>query len=237
MRKIFFIFLSLLFLNGCGIIDYYFLTPPEDTAQELFENAQAHLQDKNYGQAIESLSKLNDGYPFSPYAVQARLMLGDAYYLDKQYVEAVDVYEEFLSMHPRHESVDYVLFQIGVCKYNAYKSIDLPQTGLEEAVESLRRLVESYPQSAYREEAIEYIAKCRKMMAEHELYVADFYFKSKSYKAAWMRYSFVLENFPELPEVVSLAEEKAKIAYFYYQQQENDTQRHPNRFKKFFNWL
>ena len=44
MRKKYFIFSS--FLNGCGIIDYYFLTPPEDTAQELFENAQAYLQKK-----------------------------------------------------------------------------------------------------------------------------------------------------------------------------------------------
>ena len=75
---------------------------------------------------------MNDRYPFSPYAIQARLMLGDAYYLDKQYMEAADTYEEFLNMHPRHESVDYVLLQIGIYKYNTYKSIDLPQSELEE---------------------------------------------------------------------------------------------------------
>lgn len=233
----FLIFLSLLFLNGCGLIDYYFLTPPEDTAQEIFENARDQLQDKDYGNAIESLSKLNDRYPFSPYAVQARLMLGDAYYMDGQYVEAVDIYEEFLSMHPRHESIDYVLFQIGVCKYNAYKSIDLPQDGLEEAIESLKRLTEDHPKSNYKEIALNYIEKCRRMMAEHELYVADFYFKSGNYKAAWTRYTFILEHFSEIYEIMQLAETKAKVAYFYYQQQENDTQRHPNKFKKFFEWL
>lgn len=236
LRKLI-VFFLLLCLNGCGIIDYYFLTPPEDTAQELFENARGQLQDQDYGGAIESLNRLNDRYPFSPYAIQARLLLGDAYYLDKQYMEAADTYEEFLNMHPRHESVDYVLLQIGICKYNTYKSIDLPQSGLEEAIASLKRLIEDYPQSIHREKAVEYIGKCRKMMAEHELYVADFYFNSESYKAAWMRYIYVLENFSELPEVVRLAESKAKVAYFYYQQQENDTQRHPSRFKKFFDWL
>jgi outer membrane protein assembly factor BamD len=225
------------FLSGCGVIDHYFLTPPEDTAQELFENARGFMQDKQYPQAIESLTKLNDSYPFSPYATEARLMLGDAYALDSQYLDAVDVYEEFLSMHPRHESIEYVLFQIGVNKYKSHRSIDLPHTELAEAIESFKRLVDGYPQSKYKEEAVEYIAKCRKLMAEHEMYVADFYFKSESYRSAWVRYTYLIENFPEQTELVQLAMPKAKVAYFYAQQEDNDTKRHPSGFKSFFDWL
>lgn len=237
MRTRLTLFFLVFMLSGCGIIDYYFLTPPEDTAQELFENARSAMQDKDYPQAIDSLTKLGDRYPFSPYATEGRLMLGDAYALDKQYLEAVDVYEEFLSLHPRHEAVDYVLFQIGVSKYNSHRSIDLPHTELAEAVETLRRLVDGYPQSKYRDEAVQYIAKCRKLMAEHEMYVADFYFKSQSYRAAWARYTHIVENFPEQTELVQLAESKAKVAYFYAQEHDNDTKRHPSRFKEFFKWL
>ena len=79
-------------------IDYYFLTPPEDTAQELFENARGYMQEKEYAEAIDSLTKLNDRYPFSPYATEARLMVADAYALDSQYAEAVVAYEEFLPL-------------------------------------------------------------------------------------------------------------------------------------------
>jgi len=237
MRNYLILLFLVFFLNGCGIVDYYFLTPPEDTAQELFENARGFMQEKEYAPAIDSLIKLNDRYPFSPYATEARLMLADAYSLDSQYTDAVDVYEEFLSIHPRHESVDYVLFQIGVNKYNSHRSIDLPQNVLTEAIESFKRVVDSYPQSKYREPSREYIIKCRKLMAEHEMYVADFYFKSKSYKAAWIRYTYVLETFPELTELVQLAEAKAKVAYFYSQQEENDTKRHPSKIKSFFDWL
>jgi outer membrane protein assembly factor BamD len=225
------------FLNGCGAIDYYFLTPPEDTAQELFENARGFMQDKDYEQAIDSLNKLNDRYPFSPYAMEARLMLGDAYALDEQYEEAAAVYEEFLGMHPRHESIDYVLFQIGVNKYNSHRSIDLPHTGLAEAIESFQRVIDGYPNSKYREPSAEYIVKSRKLMAEHEMYVADFYFKSKSYRAAWTRYKYIVDNFPDLTEIAQLAESKAKVAYFYAQEQENDTKRHPSKFRSFFDWL
>jgi outer membrane protein assembly factor BamD len=237
MRNYLILFLIAIFLNGCGVIDYYFLTPPEDTAQELFENARGFMQDKEYGEAIDSLTKLNDRYPFSPYATDARLMLGDAYALDLQFLEAVDAYEEFLNMHPRHEAIDYVLFQIGVNKYSFHHSIDLPHTQLGEAVESFRRLVSGYPQSVYREQALEYIVKCRKLMAEHEMFVADFYFKSGSYRAAWTRYRYIIDTFPELDEFVQLVESKAKVAYYYAQKEDNDTKRHPSTFKQYFDWL
>lgn len=237
MRTKLILFSLVLLLNGCGAIDYYFLTPPEDTAQELFENARASMQDKDYAQAIDSLVKLNDRYPFSPYAMDARLMLGDAYSLDRQYLEAVDVYEEFLSMHPRHEQIDYVLFQIGVNKFNSHKSIDLPQTQLSEAIESFKRVVDGYPQSTYREPSTEYIQKCRRLIAEHELYVADFYFKTEKYGAAWARYKYILDNFPDLTDIAQTAETRSKAAWFYSQEQENDTKRHPSRVKPYFDWL
>ncbi|NLY41945.1 MAG: outer membrane protein assembly factor BamD [Desulfovibrionales bacterium] len=231
------VFTLLFLLNGCGIVDYYFLTPPEDTAQELFENAKNEMQDKNYPSAIESLSKLNDRYPFSPYALTARLMLGDAYFLNKQYLEAIDVYEEFLNMHPRNEKVDYVLFQIGVSKFNTHHSIDLPQTQLASAIESFQRIINSYPQSQYAEQAHEYITKCRKLLAEHEIYVAEYYFKAQLYKAAWMRFSYIVDTYSDLQEIHDLADSRRKVAFYYYQQQENTERRSPSMFKSLFDWL
>lgn len=236
MRNIL-IVLFLFMLNGCGVIDYYFLTPPEDTAQELYENARGSMQEKEYSQAIESLNKLNDQYPFSPYSVNGKIMLGDAYFLNKQYLEAVDVYEDFLSLHPRHEQIDYILLQIGVARYNAHPAIDLPQNDLAEAVETLKRLIETYPDSKYVPEAQKYVVKCRTLMAEHEMYVADFYYKSGSYKAAWSRYEYVVQNFPELEELVRVADAKRKVAFFEYQQKESEEIRNPSTIKKYFNWL
>lgn len=235
--RTFIVLIVLFLLSGCGVIDHYFLTPPDDTAQELFENAKTEMQDKNYVPAIESLSKLNDRYPFSPYALSARLMLGDAYFLNKQYLEAVDVYEDFLSMHPRNENVDYVLFQIGVSKFNTHHSIDLPQTQLASAIESFQRIINSFPQSQYKQQSVEYIGKCRKLLAEHEMYVAEYYFKSQLYKAAWIRFSHVVDTYEDLTEIHDVANLRRKVAFYYHQQQENDELRSPNLLKPLFDWL
>ncbi len=235
-RPLLALILSIL-LTGCGIIDYYFLAPPEDTAQELFQNAKASLQEKDYPAAIDSLVKLGDRYPFSPYAVQGRIMLGDAYFLNKQYREAVDTYDEFLSLHPRHAQVPYVLFQLGVSKYHVQPAIDLPQDQVAEAIEHFQRIITSYPESGYVEQARDYIGKCRRRLAEHELYIANFYWESARYKAAWLRYDAIVRDYGDIPEVLKLAESRRNAAFLQYRETEVREELAPSRWKKWLDWL
>ncbi|HKI81912.1 MAG TPA: outer membrane protein assembly factor BamD, partial [Pseudodesulfovibrio sp.] len=84
----------LLSLSGCIWIDSYFLPPPEDTAQELYEAGMAAMDEKDYGDAQEYFSKLKDRFPFSPFSLKGELALGDAYFLDEDYIHALDSYKE-----------------------------------------------------------------------------------------------------------------------------------------------
>lgn len=206
----------LLFLNGCGIIDYYFLPPAEDTAQELYEAGRESMSTKDYYQAIEFFTKLKDRYPFSPYTPMGTIALGDAYFLEEDYGQAAETYKEFESMHPRHEEIPYVLYQIGVSNYKRSESIDMPQTNLQEALQYFYLLEQTFPDTEYGKEAADYIVKCRKRLAEHELFVADFYWNSDQYGAAWKRYIYVVENYNDLPEVLEYAKLRAQLSYLEY---------------------
>lgn len=165
-----FLFIS---LSGCGVIDYYFLPKPEDTAQELSAGVQA-MKDKEYFDATEFFSKLKDRYPFSPYTVKAEISLGDAYFLDKKYFDASEAYKEFAALHPGNDEIPYVLYQIGLSNFNLFSSIDRPQSNVTEALEYFYRVEEAYPDTQYAKSAKEYIVKCRRSLADHELYIADF---------------------------------------------------------------
>ncbi len=77
-------------LSGCGIIDYIYLPPPEDTAQELFEAGNDAMREKNYSAAIGYYTKLKDNFQFSPYALEAELSLGDAYFWDEDWLESYE---------------------------------------------------------------------------------------------------------------------------------------------------
>lgn len=215
--RLLFVPLMLSTLVGCGLIDYYFLPPPEDTAQELYEAGREAMAAKKYYDAVEYFNKLKDRYPFSPYTPAALIALGDAHFLNEDYAEAAAAYEEFETMHPRHEEIPYVLYQLGVSNYKRSESIDKPQDTMHEALETFHVLVANFPDTEYGKEGADYILKCRKRLAEHELFVADFYWRTDQYGAAWKRYMYVLDNFKELQEVQEYANLRAQLSYLEYQ--------------------
>ncbi|GAB6162788.1 outer membrane protein assembly factor BamD [Desulfothermus naphthae] len=210
------IFIFLLF-SGCGIIDYYFLKPKPQTPLELLEAGEEALSEKNYDRAIEYFEKMKDKYPFSPYTVRAELLLGDSYFYAKKYEEAETAYKEFESLHPGHKNIDYVIFQIGMSNFYQKPSIDLPQLCIHEAISYFTRLIEAYPKSQYVQKAKEMVKKCRYILAKHEIYVANFYFRTKRYKGAWKRYLYIQQNFPEFKDILEYSKYMAKIAHIKYE--------------------
>lgn len=176
----------------------WFKTKERKTARELAEAGMEDYRNEDYNDAIESFQNLKDWYPFSQYAILAELKLGDAHYHRKQYEEAIIAYESFESLHPKNEAVPYVLYQIGRCYFDRLESVDRDQTMAQEALKTFEGLVRTYPTSPYAKKAEEHIRICNRALAEHELYVGMFYYKTKHYKAALERFKAVVSSYPDL---------------------------------------
>ncbi|MDZ7759701.1 MAG: outer membrane protein assembly factor BamD [Desulfovermiculus sp.] len=231
--------LSLGLLSGCGVIDTVFLKPPQDTALELLQAGDAAMQEDSYGQAIKYYTKLKDRYPFSPYTAQAELGLADAYFQDREYVAAENTYKEFESLHPGHENIPYVLFRIGLSNFKQFKSIDLPPANVSEALQYFNRVAETYPQRPIADQAREYAQKCLRFQAEHEIFVADFYWRTERYLSAWKRYASVAEEFPMFEDVLKYARSRSKLAYVMFLRQAAEQERisQQGSWKQLFDWL
>lgn len=241
MRSVFITFLAafLLALAGCGPIDSLFLPPPEDTAQEILEAGREAMDEGKHSRAAKYFNSLKERYPFSPFAIEAELRLGDAYFLAGDYAEAVDAYKEFETLHPGHEAIPYVLLQIGEANRMRFKSIDLPQEHVEEALEYYTRIVETYPDAGLTEDALEGIRACRRYIAEHEIFVADFYWRTDRYGPAFHRYSSIAENFRDLRDVHQYAMRRAEASYLRHQREKAETKRQEmeGSWKNYFDWL
>ncbi|WP_291322852.1 outer membrane protein assembly factor BamD [Desulfonatronospira sp.] len=192
--------------------------PLEDTPQELAQAGVDAMEQERYKKAIEHFSDLRDRFPFSPHTPRAEIALGDAYMKSGNYVAAITVFTEFAEMNPRHEMIPYVLFRTGLAYYNKFTSIDRPQRNMQQALEYFRRVVQVYPETEYAEYSRYYKKQCRIKMAEHELYIADFYWRTKRYGSAYERYRYVEQNFEDLPKIVEYARERAKTSYFKHQE-------------------
>lgn len=217
--------LMLWLVSGCALIDAYFLEPAGDTAVELYEAGIDAMDAKEYEDAQEYFTKLKDRFPFSPYALKAELALGDAYFLDEEYLLALDAYKEFEALHPTHEDIPYVLYQIGNSNYQLFETIDRRQENIKEALEYFYRLRQSYPDTKYAEAAEDLISKSRRILAEHEVFVADFFWRTQQYGPAWKRYQYVVENFSDIQDLRNYARQRAEFSYFEYQKQLSEQER------------
>jgi outer membrane protein assembly factor BamD len=183
-------------LTGCG--GCLFGEKRTETADELAEKGMEYFDDEDYHDALKAFTTLKERYPYSRYAILAELKVADAHFHRKEYAEAIAAYADFLQLHPKNDAIPYVLYQIGECYYKQLLSEDRDQTPTRQAISAFQRLLKEHPSSTYANTAKERIENCRKLLARHELYVANFYFKSKYYEAALGRFEGLLAGYKDV---------------------------------------
>lgn len=189
--KIVFIALLLIIVSACSSDK-----PKGKTEAEiLYMEAQELMEAERYILATEKLNLIKTQHPYSFYATPAELLHADILYLQENYIEAAAAYLLFRDFHPRHEKIPYVVFKIAESYYK-----QIPSTidrDLEPAMESIKyydEIVQKYADSSYVKKSRSRITKAKTMLRDKDLYIADFYFKTKEFGAARYWYLDILEN-------------------------------------------
>jgi len=180
-------------LPGCA-------TPPVNKApDESYQDGERSFQRGRYEDAVANWKKVKESYKSPELSAKAEIGIADAYYLNKDYIEAAAAYEDFRKLHPRHEQADYALFRQGLSYYRQINRIDTDQTPVKNALAILESYVKLYPGGAYIQEAQEKIRDCRDKQLQYEIYVGRFYLRTGVYQAAIARFEEALKAFPGLP--------------------------------------
>jgi len=190
--------LSLLF--GCGGKGKE-VKKIEGEPETLYKQGLARFNKRDYPEALKKFEELKSTFPDSPpYTIWAELKVSDCHFLQKEYVEAIAAYEEFKKVHPSHEEIPYVQYQIGMSYYNQMRTLDRDQAPTKKALSSFEYLIANYPPSLFTEKAKEKIGICKKRLADHEFYIGNFYYKQGRFQAAASRFEGLLEKFPKDPD-------------------------------------
>jgi outer membrane protein assembly factor BamD len=172
----------------------------EGEPEILYKGALARFNKRDYSEALKKFEELKSSFPDSPpYTVWAELKIGDCHFLKKDYVEAIAAYEEFKKIHPGHEEIPYVQFQIGMSYYNQMYTLDRDQGPTKKALSSFEYLIANYPPGLFTEKAKGKIVVCRKRLADHEFYIGNFYYKHGKFQAAASRFETLLQTYPKNP--------------------------------------
>ena len=155
--------------------------------KELYDQAQSRLKSASYSSAIMSLEALESRFPFGRYAEQAQAELIYAYYMNSQFEASQSAAERFINLHPRHSHTGYAFYMKGLAAFtddsglfSRYFQSDLAKREVimaQSSFDELSDFVSRYPRSEYVPHAKQRMIYLRNLLAEHEIYVADFYMK------------------------------------------------------------
>ena len=178
--------------------------------KELYDQAQFRLKDGSYSMAIRSLEALESRFPFGRYAEQAQAELIYAYYMNSQFEASQSAAERFINLHPRHTHSGYAYYMKGLASFtddsglfSRYFQSDLAKREVvmaQQSFDELSDFIARYPDSKYVPHAKQRMIYLRNLLAQHEVYVADFYMKRGAYLAAIGRAKYVIEHLPNTPQ-------------------------------------
>lgn len=180
---------------------------PDLSPQARYQEGKTALNNEMYNRAITILSDLENRYPFGPLARQIQLDLMFAYYKSGQYEQAIPAIDRFISLNPNHIQLDYVIYMRGLVNmatgsngfqdFFGVESADKDITTTREAFNDFKRLIETYPQSKYNEDAKDRMVQLLDKLARYELVVAKYYMRRAAYVAAINRCKYVVEYYQD----------------------------------------
>ena len=172
----------------------------ESDPAQLYADAEDDIKNDHYQIAIDKLRVIKNKFPYSKYATEAQLQIGDVYFMEESYGEAAAVYESFRDLHPKHEKIAYATFRIGK---SYYKDIPDPiardMTEAQKGLDAYNDFLKRFPGDANAEEARKDAQDIRSKLADKELYIANFYFKRDFFDSAKTRFAKIMDLYPDTP--------------------------------------
>jgi outer membrane protein assembly factor BamD len=179
------------------------------SAKALYQEAESALKKQQYASAAKRLEAMESMYPFSDYTEKSQMELIYAYYMNEDYPSAAATAERFIHLYPRASNVDYAYYMRGLANFQQTRGVFAKILPMDaswrdpgtqtQAYVDFATLIQKFPNSKYKANALQRMIYLRNMFAQRELNISDYYFKHKMYVAAVNRASYLVKNYPQAP--------------------------------------
>ncbi|MCF8463164.1 MAG: outer membrane protein assembly factor BamD [Rickettsiaceae bacterium] len=149
----------------------------------------------DYATAAKEFDKIYLEHPGSSITKYAEIMQAYSLYMDGKYLDAIDVLDTFIELHPSDENLEYAYYLKILAHINETDDIELGQDHSKEAVNAISALLENFPNTKYAKTAKEKLALARNYLAGNSVIVGNFYTKQSNPIAALRRYDEVISTY------------------------------------------
>lgn len=179
--------------------------PDSETARQRYAEGMERLLSGDYETSTRIFTEVAQFPRFMTYASLGRLRLGDSLYFQDRYIEALDVYEEFVALYPRSPNVPYAQYMSALA-VAARMPADVPffspgerldQSRVLQARDRLAAFVRANPESPFAADAAARLAAVRERLFRHHRFVAEFYARRDNDRAEVGRRAEMAWGYPE----------------------------------------
>ena len=166
------------------------------TAEEIYKRGEFELNSNpkpktaiRYFQDVERL------YPYTEFAKRALIMQAFSHHKAKEYEEARAASQRFLDLYPADEDAAYAQYLMALSYYDQIDEVGRDQGLTFQALQSLREVIEKYPDTEYAKSAILKFDLAFDHLAAKEMEIGRYYLKRGNYTAAINRFRVVVQDF------------------------------------------
>ena len=163
--------------------------------ESLYYAAKERLDRGDLKVAAALFDEVERQHPYSPWARRAQLMGAFANYARKDYNEAIQSAQRFLTIHPGNEDAPYAYYLISLCYYEQISDVDRDQEVTRQALQALTEVQRRYPRSEYAADARLKIDLVNDHLAGKEMEIGRYYERSGKWLAAQLRFQNVVKEY------------------------------------------
>lgn len=165
------------------------------SAQQIFELGERQIEAGNADDAAFTFGEIERLYPYSEFAQRALIMQAFAYHRDGDYPNSRAAAQRFVDFYPAEQDAPYAAYLLALSYYDQISDIGRDQGLTFEALQALRRVIETYPDSEYAAASVSKFDLAFDQLAAKEMEVGRYYLKRANYAAAANRFRTVVEDF------------------------------------------
>ncbi|MFT6458712.1 outer membrane protein assembly factor BamD [Pseudophaeobacter arcticus] len=165
------------------------------TPQQIFERGEFELARSRAKDAAFYFSEIERLYPYSEYAKQALIMQAFANHKSKDYEGSRGAAQRFIDFYPTDEDAAYAQYLLALSYYDQIDEVGRDQGLTFQALQSLRTVIEVYPDSEYATSAILKFDLAFDHLAGKEMEIGRYYLRRGHYTSAINRFRVVVEDF------------------------------------------
>lgn len=164
-------------------------------AETLYTLAQDTLRKRQYKTAAGLFDEVERQHPYSVWARRAQLMSAFSHYAARDYTQAIQSAQRFLSLHPGNRDAPYAHYIIGMSYYEQIADVSRDQSATVSARDAFNELVRRYPTSPYAADARLKLDLISDQLAGKEMAIGRFYAAQRLWLAAIRRFRKVVEEY------------------------------------------